>query len=142
MSDQRQVAPDRPAQDDDRTTGQTQEERAVAAASGTMEAPHSYTVASGEWEDLPDAVEDDLMVINMGPQHPPPPGELRQERTLDRQPHLHNTPLLGHLHPRTANNLHYPPSVQGVTSVTPSDYLSPSFNEQGYCLAVERLLLI
>ena len=30
--------------------------------------------------------------------------------------------------------------MQGVTYVTRADYLSPFFNELGYCLAVERLL--
>jgi NADH-quinone oxidoreductase subunit D len=140
MSDQRQVAPDRPAQDDDRTTGQTQEERAVAAASGTMEAPHSYTVASGEWEDLPDAVEDDLMVINMGPQHPSTHGVLRMVLTLDGETVVDNKPVIGYLHTGIEKNLEYRPWVQGVTFVTRMDYLSPLFNELGYCLAVERLL--
>ncbi|HSJ47117.1 MAG TPA: hypothetical protein VK923_20790, partial [Euzebyales bacterium] len=142
MSDQQQVAPDRPARDDDAdlTPEQSREERAVAAASGRMVAPHTYTVASGEWEDLPDAVEDDLMVINMGPQHPSTHGVLRMVLTLDGETVVDNKPVIGYLHTGIEKNLEYRPWVQGVTFVTRMDYLSPLFNELGYCLAVEKLL--
>jgi NADH-quinone oxidoreductase subunit D len=142
MSDQQQVAPDRPARDDDAdlTVEGTKEERAAAAAAGTMVAPHTYTVASGEWEDLPDAVEDDLMVINMGPQHPSTHGVLRMVLTLDGETVVDNKPVIGYLHTGIEKNLEYRPWVQGVTFVTRMDYLSPLFNELGYCLAVEKLL--
>jgi NADH-quinone oxidoreductase subunit D len=142
MSDHQQVAPDRPARDDDAdlTVEGTKEERAVAAAAGSIVAPHTYTVASGEWEDLPDAVEDDLMVINMGPQHPSTHGVLRMVLTLDGETVVDNKPVIGYLHTGIEKNLEYRPWVQGVTFVTRMDYLSPLFNELGYCLAVEKLL--
>jgi NADH-quinone oxidoreductase subunit D len=135
-----QVAPDRPARDGDLSAGQTRKERAAAAASGALVAPHTYTVGSREWENLPDAVEDDLMVINMGPQHPSTHGVLRMVLTLDGERVVDNKPVIGYLHTGIEKNLEYRPWVMGVTFVTRMDYLSPFFNELGYCLAVEKLL--
>jgi NADH-quinone oxidoreductase subunit D len=143
MSDDAPVAPDRPAREsgeDDLQAAGSKEERAVAAATGAMVAPHTYTVASGEWEDLPDAVEDDLMVINMGPQHPSTHGVLRMVLTLDGERVIDNKPVIGYLHTGIEKNLEYRPWVQGVTFVTRMDYLSSLFNELAYCLGVEKLL--
>ena len=103
-------------------------------------APAEFTVVGGEWQDLPDSVEDDLMVINMGPQHPSTHGVLRMVLTLDGETVLDNQPVIGYLHTGIEKNTEYRPWVQGVTFVTRMDYLSPLFNELGYCLAVEKLL--
>ena len=105
-----------------------------------LDARHEYTVVGGEWQDLPDAVGDDLMVINMGPQHPSTHGVLRMVLTLDGETVVHNEPVIGYLHTGIEKNLEYRPWTLGVTFVTRMDYLSPLFNELGYCLAVERLL--
>ena len=126
--------PDRPHADQ---TDQTEHD---PASVGTLEPRHEYTVASGEWMDLPDAVEDDLMVINMGPQHPSTHGVLRMILTLDGETVLDNQPVIGYLHTGIEKNTEYRPWVQGVTYVTRMDYLSPLFNELAYCLAVEKLL--
>jgi NADH-quinone oxidoreductase subunit D len=142
MSDaDEQVAPDRPARDgDDPSSTGSNLDRATAVASGTLEAPHTYTVSSQEWENLPDAVSDDLMVINMGPQHPSTHGVLRMVLTLDGETLVDNKPVIGYLHTGIEKNLEYRPWVMGVTFVTRMDYLAPLFNELGYCLAVEKLL--
>jgi NADH-quinone oxidoreductase subunit D len=142
MADDVSVASDRAGREagDDLSDAGTRQERAVAAAAGTIVAPHTYTVASGEWEDLPDAVEDDLMVINMGPQHPSTHGVLRMVLTLDGERVVDNKPVIGYLHTGIEKNLEFRPWVQGVTFVTRMDYLSPLFNELGYCLGVEKLL--
>ncbi|MGH8883749.1 MAG: NADH-quinone oxidoreductase subunit D [Egibacteraceae bacterium] len=102
--------------------------------------PAEFTVVGGEWQDLPDSVEDDLMVINMGPQHPSTHGVLRMVLTLDGETVIDNQPVIGYLHTGIEKNAEYRPWVQGVTFVTRMDYLSPLFNELGYCLAVEKLL--
>jgi NADH-quinone oxidoreductase subunit D len=135
-----QVAPGRPVPDDDTTSMQAKLGRAAAVASGQIEAPHTYTVASQEWENLPDAVSDDLMVINMGPQHPSTHGVLRMVLTLNGETVVDNKPVIGYLHTGIEKNLEYRPWVMGVTFVTRMDYLAPLFNELGYCLAVEKLL--
>jgi NADH-quinone oxidoreductase subunit D len=143
MSDaDEKVAPDRAARGgvDDLTSEESRQERASAVASGKLAARHTYTVASQEWENLPDAVDDDLMVINMGPQHPSTHGVLRMVLTLDGETVVDNKPVIGYLHTGIEKNLEYRPWVQGVTFVTRMDYLSPFFNELAYCLAVEKLL--
>ena len=50
------------------------------------------------------------------------------------------TPIVGYLHTGIEKNTEYRTWQQGVTFVTRADYLSPFFNEVGYCLAVEKLL--
>ena len=120
----------------DRTSaGPVWEEGGEVARAG-----EEYFVVGGEWQDLPEAVEDDTMVINMGPQHPSTHGVLRMVLTLDGETVLDNDPVIGYLHTGIEKNTEYRPWVQGVTFVTRMDYLSPLFNELGYCLAVERIL--
>jgi NADH-quinone oxidoreductase subunit D len=102
--------------------------------------PAEFTVVGGEWQELPDSAEDDLMIINMGPQHPSTHGVLRMVLTLDGETVVDNQPVIGYLHTGIEKNAEYRPWVQGVTFVTRMDYLSPLFNELAYCLAVEKLL--
>lgn len=101
---------------------------------------HEYTVGAGEWQDLPEAVPDDFMVINMGPQHPSTHGVLRMVLTLDGETVINNEPVIGYLHTGIEKNTEVRPWHQGPTFVTRMDYLAPLFNELGYCMAVERLL--
>jgi NADH-quinone oxidoreductase subunit D len=80
------------------------------------------------------------MIINMGPQHPSTHGVLRMVLELDGEYVVSCRPVLGYLHTGIEKNTEYRSWQQGVTFVTRADYLSPFFNELGYCLAVERLL--
>jgi NADH-quinone oxidoreductase subunit D len=80
------------------------------------------------------------MIINMGPQHPSTHGVLRLLLELDGETVIRCTPIIGYLHTGIEKNTEYRTWMQGVTYVTRADYLSPFFNELGYCLAVERLL--
>jgi NADH-quinone oxidoreductase subunit D len=83
---------------------------------------------------------DDLMVVNMGPQHPSTHGVLRLLLTLDGETIVDLQPIVGYLHTGIEKNTEYRTWQQGVTFVTRADYLSPFFNELAYCLSVERLL--
>jgi NADH-quinone oxidoreductase subunit D len=105
-----------------------------------LERAQEFTVVGGEWQDLPDAVADDVMVINMGPQHPSTHGVLRLVLHLDGETVTDNRPVIGYLHTGIEKNTEVRPWVQGVTFVTRMDYLSPFFNELAYCMAVEKLL--
>jgi NADH-quinone oxidoreductase subunit D len=101
-------------------------------------------MGGGDWAEVTaraDAEGDDeLMVINMGPQHPSTHGvlrlvvELRGEEVVDLQP------VVGYLHTGIEKSTEFRTWVQGVTFVTRMDYLAPIFNETAYCLAVEKLL--
>jgi len=85
-------------------------------------------------------VRQETMVINMGPQHPSTHGVLRLLLELDGETVISCEPIVGYLHTGIEKNTEYRTWTQGVTYVTRADYLSPFFNELGYCLAVERLL--
>ena len=131
-----------PTQQDGGWADETADIVPSATSTATLE-PHDgeFTVAApGEWMNLPDAIDDDLMVINMGPQHPSTHGVLRMLLTMDGEIIVDNQPVIGYLHTGIEKNAEYRPWVQGVTFVTRMDYLSPLFNELGYCLAVEKLL--
>jgi NADH-quinone oxidoreductase subunit D len=94
--------------------------------------------------DLRDATTGELrqetMIINMGPQHPSTHGVLRLLLELDGETVITCRPIIGYLHTGIEKNTEYRTWMQGVTYITRADYLSPFFNELGYCLGVERLL--
>jgi NADH-quinone oxidoreductase subunit D len=85
-------------------------------------------------------IRQETMVINMGPQHPSTHGVLRLLLELDGETVISCRPVIGYLHTGIEKNTEYRTWTQGITYVTRADYLSPFFNELGYCLAVERLL--
>ncbi len=84
--------------------------------------------------------DDDLMVINLGPQHPASHGVLRLVLELRGEEVVSCQPVVGYLHTGIEKSAEFRPWVQGVTFVTRMDYLSPLHNETAYCLAVEKLL--
>jgi NADH-quinone oxidoreductase subunit D len=49
-------------------------------------------------------------------------------------------PVIGYLHTGIEKSSEFRSWTQAVTFLTRADYLSPLFNETGYCLAVERML--
>ena len=85
-------------------------------------------------------IRQETMIINMGPQHPSTHGVLRLLLELDGEYVVRCKPVIGYLHTGIEKNTEYRTWMQGITFVTRADYLSPFFNELGYCLAVERLL--
>ncbi|HEX6674036.1 MAG TPA: NADH-quinone oxidoreductase subunit D [Actinomycetes bacterium] len=101
-------------------------------------------MGGGDWAEVTARAhaegDDDLMVINMGPQHPSTHGVLRLVVELRGEEVISCQPVVGYLHTGIEKSAEYRTWVQGVTFVTRMDYLSPIFNEAAYCLAVEKLL--
>ncbi len=97
-------------------------------------------VDGADWEEVVDAVTDDRLTVNMGPQHPSTHGVLRLVLELDGETVTRLTPIIGYLHTGIEKNAEYRTWVQGCTFFTRMDYLAPLFNELAYCLAVEKLL--
>ncbi|MFT4297480.1 MAG: NADH-quinone oxidoreductase subunit D [Micropruina sp.] len=102
-----------------------------------------YTAMGGDWAEI--AAEqaersDEILVINMGPQHPSTHGVLRLILECDGETVLSIRPGIGFLHTGIEKNMEYRTWTQGTTFVTRMDYVAPIFNEVAYCLAVERLL--
>jgi NADH-quinone oxidoreductase subunit D len=101
---------------------------------------HRGTVVTDDFivEDVAD--EDELQILNMGPQHPSTHGVLRLHLELDGETIRRVKPIIGYLHTgmeKTAETLTY---MQGATNVTRMDYLSPMHMELAFALAVESLL--
>ncbi len=97
-------------------------------------------VEGADWETVVDAVEDETLTVNMGPQHPSTHGVLRLVLELDGEVVNKLTPIIGYLHTGIEKSAEFRPWVQGTTFVTRMDYLSPLFNEAAYSMGVEKLL--
>ncbi|MGV8908868.1 MAG: NADH-quinone oxidoreductase subunit D [Propionicimonas sp.] len=100
-------------------------------------------MGGGDWADIASEQAergDEVLVINMGPQHPSTHGVLRLMVECDGETVTSIRPGIGFLHTGIEKNMEYRSWTQGTTFVTRMDYVSPLFNEAAYCLAVERLL--
>jgi NADH-quinone oxidoreductase subunit D len=119
-------------------------------ATGYAEAPgrettegRVFTVTGGDWDEIVTAAakaDDERIVVNMGPQHPSTHGVLRLILEIDGETVTEARCGIGYLHTGIEKNIEWRNWVQGTTFVTRMDYLTPFFNETGYCLAVEKLL--
>ncbi|MFV0533244.1 MAG: NADH-quinone oxidoreductase subunit D [Cumulibacter sp.] len=103
-----------------------------------------YTVTGGDWDDLfdetGDPLEDEKLVINLGPQHPSTHGVLRIVCDLDGESVEKARAVVGYLHTGIEKNVEYRTYTQAPTFLTRADYLSPLFTEASYAMSVERLL--
>jgi len=101
-------------------------------------------MGGGDWAEVTARAaaegQDDVMIINMGPQHPSTHGVLRLVVELKGEEVINLQPVVGYLHTGIEKSIEFRTWVQGVTFVTRMDYLAPIFNETAYCLAVEKLL--
>jgi NADH-quinone oxidoreductase subunit D len=87
-----------------------------------------------------EVLDEERMIVNMGPQHPSTHGVLRLQLELEGEIIRRSKPIIGYLHTgmeKTAEQLTF---GQGPTNVTRMDYLAPLHCELAYSLAVERLL--
>ncbi|HEY0163496.1 MAG TPA: NADH-quinone oxidoreductase subunit D, partial [Edaphobacter sp.] len=87
-----------------------------------------------------DAVSDQTMVINMGPQHPSTHGVLRVVLEVDGEVVVSLAPDIGYLHTGIEKTCEAKFYQQVVPLTDRVDYLSPMSNNLCYCLAVEKLL--
>jgi NADH-quinone oxidoreductase subunit D len=101
-------------------------------------------MGGGDWAEVTArrhaSTDDELMVLNMGPQHPSTHGVLRMVLELRGEEVVSCQPVIGYLHTGIEKSAEFRTWVQGVTFVTRMDYLAPIFNETAYCLAIEKLL--
>ncbi len=98
------------------------------------------TAVIDDYERQPAAPDDEIQILNMGPQHPATHGVLRLHIELEGETIRRVKPIIGYLHTgmeKTGEALTF---MQGPTNVTRMDYLSPLHNELCFSLATERLL--
>jgi NADH-quinone oxidoreductase subunit D len=81
-----------------------------------------------------------IMTINMGPQHPSTHGVLRLVLELDGETVVKSTPHIGFLHRGIEKLAEHKTYHQVITLTDRLDYLAPMSNNLGYALAVEKLL--
>lgn len=86
---------------------------------------------------LPD---EDIMLLNMGPQHPATHGVLRLVLALDGEVVRDCTPVIGYLHSGFEKTYETKKYQQCVTLTDRMDYLNPLGNNLTFALAVERLI--
>jgi NADH-quinone oxidoreductase subunit D len=102
-----------------------------------------FTAAGGDWTDIAEeaaSLNEERIVVNMGPQHPSTHGVLRLILELDGETVTEARCGIGYLHTGIEKNMEYRTWTQGVTFCTRMDYLSPLYQEAVYCLGVEKLL--
>ncbi|MFQ5685688.1 MAG: NADH dehydrogenase (quinone) subunit D [Candidatus Scalindua sp.] len=88
------------------------------------------------------ATTQQVMSINMGPQHPSTHGVLRLILELDGETVVKVTPHIGFLHRGVEKLAEHKTYHQFITLTDRLDYLAPMSNNLGYVQAVEKLLNI
>jgi len=86
------------------------------------------------------ATTQQVMTINMGPQHPSTHGVLRLILELDGETVVKVTPHIGFLHRGVEKLAEHKTYHQFITLTDRLDYLAPMSNNLGYVMAVEKLL--
>jgi NADH-quinone oxidoreductase subunit D len=107
--------------------------------SSTVRAFEAY--GDGDWDDIArEAIGEERIVVNMGPQHPSTHGVLRLMLEIDGETVREARAGIGYLHTGIEKNMEFRTWTQGTTFCTRMDYVAPLFQEAAYCLAVEKLL--
>lgn len=84
-------------------------------------------------------LEAKTLTISMGPQHPATHGVLRLVLELDGETVVKCTPYVGYLHRGVEKLAEHMTYLNAIPLTDRLDYMSSMANNQGYCLAVERL---
>ena len=114
-----------------------------AATEESMENAKIYEAVGGDWGDIAKDAEElgeEHIVVNLGPVHPSTHGVLRVQVELDGERVNEVRAATGFLHTGIEKNMEYRTWTQGVAYCTRMDYVAPTFQEVGYCMAVEKLL--
>lgn len=83
--------------------------------------------------------DENLITLNLGPQHPSTHGVFRLIMQLQGETVISATPVMGYLHRSTEKLGEARTYVQGTVLTDRMDYLSPITNNWAYALAIERL---
>jgi NADH dehydrogenase I D subunit len=86
-----------------------------------------------------EGLETKELTISMGPQHPATHGVLRLVLELDGETVVKCTPYVGYLHRGIEKLAEHMTYLNAIPLTDRLDYISSMANNQGYCLAVERL---
>lgn len=98
------------------------------------------TVTQAEIQTTFERVSDDLMVINIGPQHPSTHGVLRMIVTLDGETIVKVEPVLGYLHRGMEKLAEVKTYNQYIPWTDRWDYLANLQNNVAFAMTVEKLM--
>jgi len=87
-----------------------------------------------------DPEDDELMIVNMGPQHPSTHGVLRLVVELNGENVMKAVPHIGYLHTGLEKTMESMTYYKALTITDREDYLSNLMNNLAYSLAVEKLM--
>jgi NADH-quinone oxidoreductase subunit D len=91
-------------------------------------------------ESDPRGLHDDLMELNLGPQHPSTHGVLRIKLNMDGEMIVSAEPIIGYLHTGIEKECETRTYHQVFTLVDRLDYLSGPSEEQAFAMTVEKLM--
>src|ERR1041385_3240122 len=86
------------------------------------------------------AMDDQTMIVNMGPQHPSTHGVLRIVLELDGEVIVRATPHIGYVHTGIEKELEFQTYLKGVTLTDRIDYVASLLENAAFSLSVEKLL--
>ena len=85
------------------------------------------------------SIRTEPFVVNIGPQHPSTHGVFRMKVTLDGERIIDAEMVVGYLHRSMEKLAEERTYTQNIPFTDRTDYLSAMANNQGYCMAVEKL---
>jgi len=85
-------------------------------------------------------LSDEVMILNIGPQHPATHGVLRVRLKLDGETIIEAEPIVGYLHTGIEKTMEAKTYTQALTMTDRMDYLAPMSNNLVYVMAVEKLM--
>ncbi len=115
----------------------------VFAVPGEPVADQAYLAGGSDWAQIIESQReraDEIIVINMGPQHPSTHGVMRLVLEMDGETVMSCRPGIGFLHTGIEKNAEYRTWTQGSTFFTRMNYVCGIHNEAVYSMAVDKLL--
>jgi NADH-quinone oxidoreductase subunit D len=115
----------------------------IFAESGEVPADQAYLTSGADFDQVVESQReraDEMIVLNMGPQHPSTHGVMRLVLEMDGETVVSLRPSIGYLHTGIEKNCEYRTWTQATTFVTRANYVASILNEAVYSLAVDKLL--
>ena len=115
----------------------------VFAVPGEPIADQAYLSSGADWDQIIESQReraDEIIVVNLGPQHPSTHGVMRLVLEMDGENVMSCRPAIGFLHTGIEKNAEFRTWTQGSTFWTRMNYVAGIHNEAVYSLAVEKLL--
>lgn len=113
------------------------------AMPGEPAVDQAYLANGSDWSQVIESQRDradEIIVVNMGPQHPATHGVMRLVLEMDGEVVQSVRPAIGFLHTGIEKNCEYRTWTQGSTFFTRCNYVAGIHNEAAYSLAVDKLL--